>query len=186
MDRADIDEALEAMARQGERARILISNLLVLSNIEGGRAAFTLANVEISPLVDRILEAAPPPEGKVVTVTAPSGIGVRADPDRLAQVITNLLVNAYRYGGADIRIHAFDGGSHAVLDVTDDGAGIERDLVPKLFEPFTRGKAASVVRGSGIGSALCRRILEGMDGEIHYEQMFPRGSRFRIHLRRAI
>ncbi len=185
MDRADIDEAFEAMARQGERARVLISNLLDLSNIEGGRANFSVVNVELSPLIERVLEAAPPAGDRAVTVSVPSGLGVRADPDRLAQVITNLLVNAYRYGGADIRIHAFDGGTQTLLDVTDDGTGIERDLVPKLFEPFTRGKAASVVRGSGIGLALCRRILDGMDAEIRYEQMLPRGSRFRVGLRRA-
>ena len=185
MDRADIDEAFEAMARQGERARVLISNLLDLSNIEGGRANFSVVNVELSPLIRRVLEAAPPPGDRAVTVSVPSGLGVRADPDRLAQVITNLLVNAYRYGGENIRIHAFDGGTQTFLDVTDDGTGIERDLVPKLFEPFTRGKAASVVRGSGIGLALCRRILDGMDAEIRYEQMLPRGSRFRVGLRRA-
>jgi PAS domain S-box-containing protein len=185
MERADIEEAFAAMARQGERARVLISNLLDLSNIEGGRTNFAIINVELRPLVERVLEAAPPPEGKAVVVEVPSGIAVRADPDRLAQVVTNLLVNAYRYGGQQIRIHALHEGSRVVLAVTDDGAGIERDLMPKLFEPFTRGKAASVVRGSGIGLALCRRIVEGMDGEIRYEQIAPRGSSFRVSLRRA-
>jgi protein-histidine pros-kinase len=185
MERADIEDAFAAMARQGERARVLIANLLDLSNIEGGRTDFTIINVELRPLVERVLEAAPAPDGKAVAVEVPSGVAVRADPDRLAQVVTNLLVNAYRYGGAHIRITAAHEGSQVALAVTDDGAGIERDLVPKLFEPFTRGKAASVVRGSGIGLALCRRIVEGMDGEIRYEQIVPRGSSFRVSLRRA-
>jgi PAS domain S-box-containing protein len=185
MERADIDEAFAAMARQGERARVLIANLLDLSNIEGGRSNFAIINVELRPLIERVLEAAPPPDAKTVDLAVPSGIAVRADPDRLAQVVTNLLVNAYRYGGQQIRIHAPDEGSQVVLAVTDDGAGIERDLVPKLFEPFTRGKAASVVRGSGIGLALCRRIVEGMNGEIRYEQIVPRGSSFRVSLSRA-
>jgi PAS domain S-box-containing protein len=185
MERADIEEAFAAMARQGERARVLIANLLDLSNIEGGRTNFAIINVELRPLVERVLEAAPPPDGKTVAVAVPSGIAVRADPDRLAQVVTNLLVNAYRYGGEQIRIDAPHEGSQVVLAVTDDGASIERDLVPKLFEPFTRGKAASVVRGSGIGLALCRRIVEGMDGQIRYEQIVPRGSSFRVSLRRA-
>ena len=186
MDRADIEEAFAAMARQGERARVLIANLLDLSNIEGGRTNFTIVNVELRPLVERVLEAAPPPDGKTVAVAVASGVAVRADPDRLSQVVTNLLVNAYRYGGSQIRIHAPNGGSQVVLAVTDDGTGIERDLVPKLFEPFTRGRQASVVRGSGIGLALCRRIVEGMDGEIRYEQIVPRGSSFRVSLRRAM
>jgi PAS domain S-box-containing protein len=185
MERSDIDEAFAAMARQGERARVLISNLLDLSNIEGGRTDFAIANIEMSPLLERVLEAAPPPDDKVVTFAVPAGISVRADPDRLAQVVTNLLVNAYRYGGKQIRINGLTEGSRIVLAVIDDGAGIERDLVPKLFEPFTRGKAASVVRGSGIGLALCRRIVEGMDGEIRYEQIVPRGSSFRVSLKRG-
>jgi protein-histidine pros-kinase len=185
MERADIEDAFAAMARQGERARVLIANLLDLSNIEGGRTDFTIINVELRPLVERVLEAAPAPDGKTVAVEVPSGIAVRADPDRLAQVVTNLLVNAYRYGGAQIRIQAAHEGSQVALAVVDDGAGIERDLVPKLFEPFTRGKAASVVRGSGIGLALCRRIVEGMDGQIHYEQTVPRGSSFRVTMGRA-
>jgi protein-histidine pros-kinase len=185
MERADIEEAFAAMARQGERARVLISNLLDLSNIEGGRSNFAIINVELLPLIERVLEAAPPPDGNTVAVQVPSGIAVRADPDRLAQVVTNLLVNAYRYGGQQIRIHAPHEGSQVVLAVTDDGAGIERDLVPKLFEPFTRGKAASVVRGSGIGLALCRRIVEGMNGQIRYEHVAPRGSSFRVSLGRA-
>jgi PAS domain S-box-containing protein len=185
MERADIEDAFAAMARQGDRARVLISNLLDLSNIEGGRSNFTIVNVQLKLLINRALEAAPPPDGKTVTSAVASDVFVRADPDRLAQVVTNLFVNAYRYGGQDIRIHALADPIHVVFTVSDDGAGIEPDLVPELFEPFTRGRAASVVRGSGIGLALCRRILEGMNGEIHYEPIQPRGSRFSVVLRPA-
>jgi signal transduction histidine kinase len=185
MEHADIEEAFAAMVRQGERARVLIANLLDLSNLEGGRSEFAIINVELLPIIERVLEAAPPPESKTVTLAVPSGIAVRADPDRLAQVVTNLLVNAYRYGGQQIRIQAQNELSQVALAVTDNGAGIEPDLLPKLFEPFTRGKATSVVRGSGIGLALCRRILEGMGGQIRYDQTVPRGSSFRVSLRRA-
>jgi PAS domain S-box-containing protein len=185
MERADIEDAFAAMARQGERARVLISNLLDLSNIEGGRSNFATVDVQLKPLVNRVLEAAPPPDGKTVVIAVSSEVGVRADPDRLAQVVTNLLVNAYRYGGQEIRIHALADPTQVIFAVSDDGAGIEPDLVPQLFEPFTRGRAASVVRGSGIGLALCRRILEGMNGEIRYEPMLPGGSRFSVTLRPA-
>jgi PAS domain S-box-containing protein len=185
MQHADIADAFAAMARQGERARVLISNLLDLSNIEGGRSNFAIGDIPLKPLLNRALEAAPAPDGKNVTIAVASEVAVVADPDRLAQVVTNLLVNAYRYGGREIRIHALADPIQVILTVSDDGPGIEPDLVPELFEPFTRGRAASAVRGSGIGLALCRRILEGMNGEIRYEPMLPRGSRFRVTLRRA-
>lgn len=94
MARDDIETAFAAMARQGERARVLIANLLDLSNVEGGRADFTITNVQIAPLVDRVLELTPPPDGKTVTVDVARDLGVRFDPGRLEQVVTNLLVNA--------------------------------------------------------------------------------------------
>jgi protein-histidine pros-kinase len=185
MARADIEDAFAAMARQGQRARVLIANLLDLSNIEGGRADFTIADLKVGALVDRVLESTPPPEGKTVTVALSGNLSVRFDPGRLEQVVTNLLVNAYRYGGSAIRIDAQSEESRVVLSIADNGRGVAPDFVSELFEPFTRGKQANVVRGSGIGLALCRRIVQSMDGDIWYEALSPRGARFRISLVRS-
>jgi protein-histidine pros-kinase len=182
MERTDIEDAFAAMERQGDRAKVLISNLLDLSNVEGGRVDFAIVGVDLRRLIDRVLEAAPPPEGKTIVVTVPGDLRVRADPDRLEQVVSNLLVNAYRYGGLEIRVHAQPDESRVILSITDDGRGVAPDYVPTLFEPFTRGKEANVVRGSGIGLALCRRIVQGMDGDIWYEPVSPRGASFRVGL----
>jgi protein-histidine pros-kinase len=185
MDRDDIAAAFAAMARQGERARVLIANLLDLSNIEGGRADFTISDVEVGALVDRVLESTPPPDGKKVSATVPRDLSVRFDPGRLEQVVTNLLVNAYRYGGASIVIDARSEEDKVLLSVTDDGPGVAPDFISELFEPFTRGKQANVVRGSGIGLALCRRVVQSMDGDIWYENSSHQGASFRISLRRS-
>ncbi len=186
MERSDIEDAFAAMARQGERARVLIANLLDLSNIEGGRADFTITDVEVAPLVGRVLESTPPPDGKTVTAAVLNDVCVRFDPVRLEQVVTNLLVNAYRYGGAEIRITAqYEDDDRVVLTIADDGAGVAPYFVPELFEPFTRGKQSNVVRGSGIGLALCRRVVRSMDGDIWYEPNSPRGASFRVSLRRS-
>jgi signal transduction histidine kinase len=76
--------------------------------------------------------------------------------------------------------------TEVILSVTDDGPGVAPDFVPELFEPFTRGKQANVVRGSGIGLALCRRVVRSMDGDIWYEaDAHHHGSSFRISLRRS-
>jgi PAS domain S-box-containing protein len=185
MAREDIETAFAAMARQGERARVLIANLLDLSNVEGGRADFTITNVQVGPLVERVLESTPPPDGKTVTVDVPHSLGVRFDPGRLEQVVTNLLVNAYRYGGIAIRVAAHAEDAHVIITVADDGGGVAPDFVPALFEPFTRGKQANVVRGSGIGLALCRRVVKSMGGDIWYEALAPHGASFRISLMRS-
>jgi signal transduction histidine kinase len=184
MARVDINDAFAAMARQGERARVLIANLLDISNVEGGRAKFVIVDVDIALLVARVLEAAPPPDGEIVLLGVANNLTVRADSSRLEQVITNLLVNAYRYGGPDIRIDSVSEESRVVLSITDDGKGVAPEFVPKLFEPFTRGSQASTVRGSGIGLALCRGIVEGMGGEIWYDAVGSGGSSFRVSLNR--
>jgi diguanylate cyclase (GGDEF)-like protein/PAS domain S-box-containing protein len=183
MARNDIDDAFGAMARQGNRARVLITNLLDLSKIEGGRAEFTIVDVELRPLIRRVLEVAHPPDDNTVVVRVPDNLILLADASRLEQVVSNLLVNAYRYGGPTIQIGAGTRGSNTVFWVEDDGKGVELDLVSELFEPFTRGREAVAVRGSGIGLALCRRIVQGMDGRIDYEPVAPHGSRFSVTLR---
>jgi signal transduction histidine kinase len=185
MARADINDAFAAMARQGERARILIANLLDISNIEGGRAKFVVDDVDVASLVARVLEAAPPPDGEIVLLGVANNLTVRADSSRLEQVISNLLVNAYRYGGPDIRIDSVSEESRVVLSVTDDGKGVAPEFVPKLFEPFTRGSQTTTIRGSGIGLALCRGIVEGMGGEIWYDAVASGGGSFRVSLGRA-
>jgi signal transduction histidine kinase len=184
MERVDINDAFAAMARQGERARVLIANLLDLSNVEGGRAKFLIVDVDIALLVARVLEAAPPPDGEIVMVGVADNVTVRADSSRLEQVITNLVVNAYRYGGSDIQIDSVSEKGRVVLSVTDDGNGVAPEFVAKLFEPFTRGSQANMVRGSGIGLALCRGIVEGMGGEIWYDAPASGGAGFRVSLSR--
>jgi signal transduction histidine kinase len=185
MARPDINDAFAAMARQGERARVLIANLLDISNIEGGRAKFAIVDVDIALLVARVLEAAPPPDGEIVLLGVANNLTVRADSSRLEQVISNLLVNAYRYGGPDIRIDSVSEESRVVLSITDDGKGVAPEFVAKLFEPFTRGSQATTVRGSGIGLALCRGIVEGMGGEIWYDAVASGGGSFSVSLNRA-
>jgi signal transduction histidine kinase len=74
--------------------------------------------------------------------------------------------------------------SRVVLSVTDDGKGVAPEFVSKLFEPFTRGSQATTVRGSGIGLALCRGIVEGMGGEIWYDAPASGGAGFRVSLSR--
>jgi protein-histidine pros-kinase len=183
MVRSDIEDAFAAMERQGDRAKVLIANLLDLSNVEGGRVDFKKQSVDLRALIDRVVEAAPPPDGKQVTVTVGDDLRVLADPDRLEQVVSNLLVNAYRYGGDTIRVDALREQSRVVFSVTDDGKGVAPDFIATIFEPFTRGKEANVVRGSGIGLALCLRIVKGMGGNIWYEASSPRGASFRVGLR---
>ena len=103
----------------------------------------------------------------------------------LERALTNLLVNAYRYGGPVVRVEAEVVDREVVLSVTDNGKGVPSELVPHLFDPFTRGADTGGVAGSGLGLAITQRLVENFGGTIGYEPGTPQGARFSLHLRRA-
>jgi signal transduction histidine kinase len=178
------EECMLAMSRQGKRARELVNNLLDMAQIERGGVRFADEVVVLSQVVGESLQSVPAPEGHHVDVDVPANFLVRADAARLQQVIVNLVTNAYRYGGPTVRIAAEPNGEAVVLSVSDDGSGIPSDLVPKLFDPFSRGQEATGT-GSGLGLAICRRIVDGFGGSIAYAGSDHAGAQFNVHLRKA-
>jgi protein-histidine pros-kinase len=182
MSAENVDQALGALKRQGERASALVANLLDLSQLEGGRTETRLEPVAIRAVVSRVLDGAPAPKGFIVEDKT-LDLVVMADPVQLDRVMTNLLSNAYRYGGRRVTVEAHRRGDDVVVSVTDDGEGVPPELVPTVLEPFTRGKTAGAVGGSGVGLALCRRIVEAFGGSIWYEPAQPGGARFCLRLR---
>ena len=184
MSAEQVAQSLAALRRQGERASALVANLLDLSQLDGGRVKFNFETVDAAVAARRALDAAPPPTGTEADVAVPAGLKVLVDPVRFEQVLTNLLTNAYRYGGPQVTIEGAAHNGTVRLAVADNGTGVPRDLVPRLFEPFARGSNAETQGGSGIGLALCRRLVEAFGGEIRYEPGAA-GARFTVQLRNA-
>jgi len=174
-------QSLAALRRQGERASALVANLLDLSQLDGGRVRFTIETVDIAAAVRRALDSAPPPPGTTAEVAVPDELAVRVDAVRFEQVLTNLLTNAYRYGGAEIRIDGASENGTIRIAVADNGSGVPDELRPRLFEVFAGGSNAESQGGSGIGLALCRRLVEAFGGDITYDGR-PPGARFTIVL----
>jgi PAS domain S-box-containing protein len=182
MSADNIAEALAALRRQGERASMLVANLLDLSQLEGGHANVQPAAVSLGKAMSHVIEGAPTPEGKTVTAELDDSMAVSADPVQLERVLTNLLTNAYRYGGDQIRVSAQRLGGDVVIAVSDDGGGVPEELINTVFDPFVRGKSAGSVGGSGVGLALCRRICETLGGSIWYDATSPGGT-FKVRLK---
>ncbi len=184
MTQHQLEEGFNALSRQVERVRILIDNLLDLTVLEQEAAeAVELQAVPLALAAMRALEAAPPPDGKVVEIALPDAVEVMADPMRLDQVLVNMYTNAYRYGGEHVRLEARDAGGSLVLTIADDGPGVPPDLVPHLFDPFTRGPDSRRMHGSGLGLVIVRRLVETFGGEVWYEPNQPHGARFSLRLR---
>jgi signal transduction histidine kinase len=93
------------------------------------------------------------------------------------------LTNAYRYGGESIAVRAKDNGNDVVVSVSDDGPGVPGELVPSLFEPFSRGEDSSRVGGSGLGLAIVRMMAQAQGGDVWYDTTNGLGARFMFTLR---
>ena len=125
--------------------------------------------------------------GQVLECEVESGLPrVGAEPDRIRQVLVNLLTNAHEYcpKGASIRVTAARVGAEVELAVSDDGPGIPRDQLDHIFDRFTRGDAGLTQRvgGTGLGLAISKSLVELHGGTIEVSSTPGEGSTFRVRL----
>ncbi len=181
----------QTMARQIEQMVRLIDDLLDVSRISRGKISLQRQVVELRSIIDAAVEASSAfisESGQELKVQIPDEpVHVDADPSRLTQVISNLLNNSAKYSNADchieLRVNVVD--DHAIIEVHDDGIGIEADKLEEIFEMFSQVDQ-SLQRGSaglGIGLTLVKTLLELHGGSITAHSDGPgRGSRFTVRL----
>ena len=169
---ADLDERKREWAatilKAGQHLLRLVDDVLAISRIEAGELSFSVEPVPIASLLNESRELMEPlAEGRRVTIRPPrtaEGISyVRADSQRLKQVLINLLSNAVKYNreGGSVELSVEPEGSERLrIAVTDTGPGIDPDSFGKLFTPFERLNAGADVEGTGLGLALSRSLVE--------------------------
>jgi signal transduction histidine kinase len=168
-------------------ANRLIGDLLDAASIEAGRLSIDVRPAAVDAVaqeaVDRIrplAEAA----GVALALQVPDGrLEVACDPDRILQVLSNLIGNAVKATprGGTIRVSVDSSPGEVRLVVTDDGVGIDPADLPHLFDRFRRGSTARYA-GSGLGLAIARGIVEAHGGSIAVESAPGRGARFSLTL----
>lgn len=177
-------ESLEIIKREGERMQKLVGDLLELSKT-GGSWKVELGPVHLATLLHEIQEE----YGKScpIELEVPDRLWATGDPERLHQVIANLVSNAIKAGSTRVRLVARDLTERAVIRVEDNGEGIPPESLPHLFERFYRvDKSRDRERGgSGLGLAIVRSIVEAHGGTVWAESQLGKGSTFSVSLRRA-
>jgi len=125
-----------------------------------------LAPLELRDVLDDVLEATPMPPNVEVVLDVDS-VALAADPKQLAQILTNLIDNAYQAmpGGGSLRIAAQTDTDAVIITVEDSGGGIDQTLADRFFEPFFTTRSD----GTGLGLAIVRRLTEGHGGHIAIE-----------------
>ena len=184
--------AVEIIKRQTRHLTRLVDDLLDVGRVTAGKVVLTRERVNLADAVERSL-AACADAGRLQdhrTDVELAPVWVNADPDRLSQVIDNLLTNAIKYTPARglIRVQTLVEGDQAVLRVQDSGIGIASDLLPRVFDLFTQGQRSldRAQGGLGIGLTLVRRLVELHGGRVAAVSDGPsKGSTFIVRLPRA-
>lgn len=167
-NRADVDHILRA----GKHLLALIDEILNLSSIEAGAMRFSIEPVNLEEVVREVVDLTRPTatQNEVQVTAAPAhNVWVRADRQRLKQVLFNLVSNGIKFnkrpGTVSITFASQD--DQVRIDVLDTGRGMSREHLGKLFAPFERlGAGEAGIEGTGLGLALSKGLAEGMGGTI--------------------
>lgn len=156
----------------GQHLLKLINEVLDISRIESGDIAMSLEVMALNPLLEEAVHYIKP-LGRVRDIQIKTGftdhLYVRADRQRLLQVILNLLANALKYGPENTTVHfnAYLANDHIRIEVMDEGKGIPVELRSRLFTPFDRlGAERTMTEGTGLGLVLSKQLMDAMGGEI--------------------
>ena len=169
----------------------LVNDILDIEKMEAGRVVFNFSRVEVRPLVAQAIEANrgfAEDYGVQVRLEDAHGAAadVRADPDRLLQVITNLLSNAIKFSPANHEvIIAVEKGADTVrLTVRDHGPGIPLDFKPLIFEKFAQADAGAARQkgGTGLGLSIVKQIVDRLSGEVGFTDAPGGGTIFHVQL----
>ena len=176
---------LQTIDRNAERLKLLIEDLLTISELESGRIRLQLQPVALKPLVDKLCEDFKPRAASrnITLMNEVPELTANADSDRVQQVISNLVDNAIKYGGSEgtVTIRGRTGQDGTIeLCVADNGPGIPEDARERIFERFYRlDKARSREQGgTGLGLSIVKHIIQCHGGKVWVESEPGKGSRF--------
>ncbi len=183
-------EELTSLHQETLHLNRLITDLRTLSLAESGQLHLQKQSVELGSLVqqvsDRMHLSAEEKSITLETDIASNLPPVQADPERLMQVMTNLVDNAIRYNtdGSRVIVAVRPVKGRIELSVSDNGPGIPPEDIPHLFERFWRAEKSRnrATGGSGLGLAIVKQLVEAHHGEVQVESQTGSGTRFTVHL----
>lgn len=188
-------KGVDHILRGGKHLLDLINEVLDISRIESGRLSLSPEPVRLrevlAEMIDTVIPLAQSRKVKINLIDSPDNNSyVKADRQRLKQVLLNLINNAIKYnrpeGNVKIctQIIEVPGNSLVTrISVTDTGLGIHKEDLSKLFNPFERiGAEQTDIEGSGLGLAVVKRLMEAMKGKVGVESEVGTGSTFWIEL----
>jgi Na+/proline symporter/signal transduction histidine kinase len=185
-------EFLNIIAQESERLSRLINDILDLAKMEAGTTPWQLEDLAPKPLLEQALAATSglfAGSSRVRLETdIPDGMAqVRVDKDRFTQVIVNLVSNAVKFSNKEegvVAVRAWQDGTHLRVDVSDNGVGVARTDLEKIFGRFQQAgdTLTDKPQGTGLGLPICRQILRHFGGEIWVSSEPRKGAVFSFRI----
>jgi PAS domain S-box-containing protein len=182
-------EFLQIVDRNVDRLLHLVSDLLLVAQVDAGKLSFEFTDVDLVSLVTQCVQAAQPAAedaGVELSMGATPADPIVCDPSRIGQLLDNLISNAIKFtpagGRVDVVVDA--SGDSAVIEVRDTGYGIAAEDQAQLFERFFRTQSASdlAIAGTGLGLSIAKAIVDAHGGAITVESAAGSGTTFRVVL----
>jgi PAS domain S-box-containing protein len=173
---ADVHKHLTTIERNARAQARLIEDVLDISRIISGKLSIEMREASVAQAIaDAVESARPLAEGKGITLEThvEPGIEVRADQQRLQQIVSNLLSNAVKFtpSGGRVTVEAERVGGHLRIALRDTGEGIDAQLLSLIFEPFRQADASTTRRhaGLGLGLAIVKELVHAHGGKVRAE-----------------
>ena len=177
---------LKTIEKHTDRLTYLIEDLLAISRLESGQIVLNIQKVELRSVAEDViddLQSRAEDKKVILENQVPDDVVVRADADRVQQVIFNLVDNAIKYGRQEGRVWInarLAGGQFAEVSVRDNGPGIPPDSIDRVFERFYRAEKARSREqgGTGLGLSIVKHIIQSHGGEVWVESELGHGTTF--------
>lgn len=182
---------LEMIVGESDRLARIVDQILVASRIEAGKIDVSFERCDATGIARSVVEAAKhrAPSGIELHLDAPGALEVDCDPDRLRQILGNILDNAIKYSpdGGDVRIELHGEDDTVRFVVQDEGMGFEPSAAEAIFERFHRldPQQTRGIGGTGLGLYIARELVRRMGGRIWAESERGRGAAFSFELPRV-
>jgi signal transduction histidine kinase len=177
-----LDELQTTLTGQIRLLRELVEQLLDLSRLDADAVVINPQRVRVRERLERIVDAVVPLESSSIAIEADAALEADVDADALERMVSNLVVNACRYGEPPVVVRAEQAAGRLQVVVEDSGPGVPAEFVPQLFDRFARhATTATSVNGTGLGLAIARAYARAHRGDLRYRPA-AHGAAFEITL----
>ena len=178
------------MLREVERLSRLITDMLQLSRLQAGTEAMEMTMFDVNELLEEVRQSflieARKRNIRIELETKESLSPVLSDRDRIEQVLVILIDNALRYAKTTIRLHAAENAHEVTIDVWDDGIGISKENLSRVFERFFKVDASRKDGGTGLGLSIAKKIMDQLEEQIEVDSKEGEWTCFRFTLKKYV